>query len=110
MGSLLQFPARPFPKPEPVAPAVPVEPSTHREMRLALDDLAKGYPHTADRAADFFRMSQTGPLRARSGALGAAFAELASIPPNDGVYSPTARYAAMLLIAIAFPTTTPGAA
>jgi len=106
MGSLLQFPARPFPKPATVSRVDPA----HEQFALALLDLRGAYPSTADRVADFFRLSQTGPLRARSGAMGAAFAELASIPPNDGVNSPTARYAAMLLVTIAFPTTSPGAA
>ena len=110
MGALITFPARPFPKPEPVAPVAPVEHPVNREFRLAMSDLGKGYPHTADRAAEFFRQSQTGPLRTRSSALGAAFAELASIPPQDDVNASTARYAALLLVAIAFPTSTSGAA
>lgn len=105
MGSLLQFPARPFPK-----PAAPVEPPAFEQFRLAIADLRGAYPSTADRINGFFRLSQTGPFRARSGALGAAFAELASIPPQDGVNGPTARYAANLLLIIAFPTTSPGAA
>lgn len=107
MGALITFPARPFPKP---APVEFIEPPAYEQFRLAIADLAKGYPHTADRAAEFFRQSQTGPLRARSSALGAAFAELASVPSNDGVHGPTARLAALLLVTVAFPTSTPGAA
>ncbi len=112
MGTLLSFPARPFPKeaPRPIlAPSGPVEPSTHRELRLTIAELAVDYGHTADRIADSFRLSQTGPLRVRSSALGAAFAELASIS-SDPKNGPTARYAALLLVAIAFQTQTPGAA
>lgn len=107
MGALITFPARPFSR---TVPVQPVEPSTHRELRLAIADLSADYEHTADRIADFFRLSQTGPLKARSAALGAAFAELASIPSEDAKNGSTARYAALLLVAIAFPTTQPGAA
>ncbi|MEI6439026.1 MAG: hypothetical protein WCO83_02365 [Alphaproteobacteria bacterium] len=106
MGTLLTFPARPFPKPATVSTVDPAQ----EQFALALLDLGKAYPSTADRAADFFRLSQTGPLRARSGAMGAAFAELASIPTLDASNSATARLAALLLVAIAFPTTSPGAA
>lgn len=102
MDNLLKFPPRPFPA---KSTSIPVPTPAHLadEFRREIEALAaKKYDHTAERIVDFFNQSQTGPLRIRPAALGAVFAELASIPNSEG------QYAAMLLLAIAFPSSQTG--
>ncbi len=102
MDNLLKFPRRPFPATSPAATPAPTPAYKTDEFYRQVEVLAKNYEHSADRIDFFFKQSQTGPLRARPAALGATFAELASIPNSEG------QYAAMLLLAIAFPSSQTG--
>lgn len=115
MGSVLNFPTRPVPSPTEArvaANAAMARAFMESPRGRFLDACQKlfqlGYEHTADQAAGHyeagFKRLDRVPCPKR---LGAAFAEIASIPSADPLAARQARIALVALAAIAFPVPEP---